>query len=182
MSLRNFNIISPTRGEAYTVEDGIRKLLERRNYALTFDLEGVRLVECYQWNAGTVGDGDYAIPFTANTLPSQWTDSADFSLSGLLFLHSSGAGKWSVGRASEATPDQRPDYRIKKEVGDGFLDITCSLAGEEDEMEFEPQLLSPDGQKWLRELMIELPAQMLGQVIQIPFDSVESNNFYTKEL
>ena len=104
--MEKFKIISPMRGEQYTVEDVLNKLLVRR----TFDCS--ILVVPYESVYEYGSDHDGHVHFEAESVSSAWTNSVNCKLLANIPYHRSGEGSYSFGPwASRPESGEDPEYR-----------------------------------------------------------------------
>lgn len=110
--MRTLNIISYTRGTAYTASEAVNKLLERRNFKVNkLEILPMPCVETY------ASDWDGVIKFDIETLESLWTNSVLCHIKGEIPFHMTDAGRLELGlwECAEVPGWELPDYR-KPEV------------------------------------------------------------------
>lgn len=99
------NLVSPTSGKNYTVEDALLKFFFRRNFESDFTI--LKFDPQYPW--GTDYDGIFTL--TAESMPSQWTESIVSTLYAQIPFHVTGAGKVEFGYFGSCDPEEDlPEY------------------------------------------------------------------------
>lgn len=125
--MEKFKIVSPMRGERYTAEEVLGKLMVRQNFScaiLVTSYEGV-----YEYGS----DHDGHIHLTAESVDSAWTESVNCKLLADIPFHRSGAGKYTFGSwESRSESGEDPEYRKNPMV----VSVTASLNNEEDTISF----------------------------------------------
>ncbi len=131
--MRRLTIISPTRGEKYTVFEALNKLTERRNFEV-LDLRIVRFESPYPIG----GDFDGYVIFEARSLYPQMCHSLDVHVAAQIPFHCSGAGAFTWGEYGsmydyETTQGRSfPDYYLDSHS----VIITAFLDDEQDQVSF----------------------------------------------
>ncbi len=118
MIIRDFNLFSPTRGERYTVEEVLNKLLVRRNFNCTITV--VPYAPVYG------SDHDGHVHLEATTVASVWTDSVNCKLLADIPYHRTCMGKYTFGMWKSCPEgNEEPEYRknpmvvsVKASLGD----------------------------------------------------------------
>jgi len=108
--MEKLSIISPTRGEKYTIDEVLQKGLDRSGLIL-------EELEVIDWKITWNRDVDLALRLVFHVTPSCWGDSVNFKFDGVIPLHVTPKGKISIGYKAEGSPCTHP-AEPNKPVGD----------------------------------------------------------------
>jgi len=153
------NLVSPSRGEKYTIDEILQKGLERAGLIV----EEIEVIDHkITWNR----DVDLALHIVFHVSESQWCDSVNFKFNGVIPLHITPKGKISISYKAEGSSSINPAAPNKptgdERVGKGIVSpcgiMYCWVDGEKDkgvDIEIEKIIENPLFQKILNRLFAE---------------------------
>jgi len=140
ITMNNFNIISPTTGEKYTLLNLIHKLVDRSNFI-------INKLEWQVMNTCAYQSHQALLHFEFETISPTWNNSLEGSIEGSLPIHFSQSGKQSLGWFPVTNERYKPDISPEEILGRESIDINFygDLEGEQDNIFLQ---VSPSKENW----------------------------------